>query len=134
MLQKNLKNKLNTNKSGQLFLLSAYLILFGLIFIYSLETQNTYKLKSSKSSILNNVIYETCKIGKLSNGSYIDSRYSNFTINVNNYCNGFGNICNLTITKIGSAPTNLSQLNYTHYNYSILYKNHGYDYEKNFTC
>lgn len=122
------------NKRGQLFLLSTFMILLAILFIYSLETENTYIVKSAKTGILNNIIYETCEVGKLSNGSYIDSRYTQLTTDISNYCSGLSNTCTLTIIKQGGAPTNLSQLNYTHFNYNINYENHGFKYLGDFNC
>lgn len=122
------------SKKGQLFLLSSYLILFSIFFIYSLETENTYIVNSAKTGILNNVLYETCKVGKMSNGSYIDSRYSTFVSDVSSYCSNQGYNCTLSIVKQGGAPTNLSNLNYTYYNYSLYYNNSGFIYSQNFTC
>lgn len=122
------------NKRGQLFLLSTFMILFGLLFIYSLETGNTYIVKSAKTGILNNMIYETCQVGKMSNGSYLDSRYSELSSSISTYCTDLGYTCTLSIVKQGSAPTNLSNLNYTHYDYSILYDNFDYKYEGSFNC
>lgn len=73
-------------------------------------------------------------VAKLSNGSNIDLRLNSFSQDVENYCVNFNLICNLTIIKQIGAPLNLSLLNYTHYNYSIIYSNDGYDYIGDFIC
>jgi uncharacterized membrane protein len=124
----------NKNKKGQLFLISSFLLFFSVLFIYSLETENTYITSSSKNGILGNIIYESCQVGIKSNGSYIDLRYSEFTSNVSNYCDNLNYVCSLTIIKKGGAPTNLSDLNYTHYDYNINYENEGFVYTNDFTC
>jgi hypothetical protein len=49
--------------------------------------------------IVNNIIYETCKIGKMSNGTYIDNRFGNFSQSVSNYCLNFNSTCILNIYK-----------------------------------
>lgn len=122
------------NKKGQFIILSVALFVLLLLFIYSQETDNSYIIKSSKSSIIDNIIYETCRVGKMSNGSYIDSRFGNFSISTLNYCASFNYTCILNITKSASAPANLSILNYTSYNFSITYYNDGFNYTSNFTC
>lgn len=122
------------NKRGQFIIFSGMFLLLLLLFIYSLETQNTYIIEPAKFRLLDNIIYESCMIGKLSNGSFIDSRFDNFTLNVASYCNIFGNFCNLTIVKIDGAPTNLSLLNYTHYNYSLEYNYDDNYYNERFNC
>ena len=122
------------SKKGQFLIFSTVFFVLLLLFIYSQETVNSYIIKPNKNNILNNVVYETCQIGKMSNGSYIDSRFGNFTQDVDSYCNSFGYLCNLTITKQVGAPTNLSLLNYTFYDYDINYSNDGFYYSSNFTC
>lgn len=122
------------SRKGQFVVLSTAFLLLLLIFTYSLETQNSYITKPSKISILDNVLQETCIIGKMSNGSQIDGRYSNFTTDIFDYCLSYGYHCDLNITKKVSAPTNLSLLNYTHYDYHINYSNSNLSYVSSFTC
>lgn len=122
------------NKSGQLFIISGFLVILGLFFIYSLETENYYIISSSKSSLLSNIVHQTCEIGRISNGSYIDSRFSDFETNIENYCPTISASCNLTISKSAGAPTNLSELDYTYYNYSIAYEYREFSYSGSFNC
>jgi len=124
------------NKKSQFLILSALYLILLILFSYSLETQNDYITKNTKNLLLNNLIYETCQIGKLSNGSFIDSRLSNFSVDVNNYCDGFGYNCSLSIINNTQIPPggNYSKLNYTHYNYSIFYEVDGFVYTGDFTC
>lgn len=112
------------------------LIFILLLFIYSLETDNFYINKLSKTNILDNIIYETCVIGKNSNGSQIDLRYQQFTGNVSSYCSNMGNTCNLIIINNTPIPPlgNWSNLNYGHYDYSILYSWDGYEIDLDFNC
>lgn len=125
---------LKTNKSGQMFIISAFILLISLFFIYSQETDNYYILSSGESIILENLIYETCQIGYLSNGSYIETRYSLFQNLTNSNCLNSPNNCTLSIMKIGGAPTNLSLLNYTHFNYNLSFIGNTINYSNSFTC
>lgn len=125
---------LRKSKKGQFVIMSSAFLVLLLIFSYSLETQNSYIIKSSKNKLLNNIIYETCFLGKMSNGSQIDSRFSQLEIDIDSYCQGFGNVCNLNISKVDTAPSNLSLLNYTHYTYELNYSNSGYSFNSSFTC
>ena len=124
------------SKKSQLLILSGMLLFLLLIFIYYIETENSYITKSSQDSILNNIIYETCIIGKNSNGSQIDSRYRAFSGNVSQYCNSNNNYCNLIINNNTAIPPlgNWSKLNYTHYDYSIVYSWDGYNTTLDFNC
>ena len=124
------------SKKSQLFILSAVVMILLLIYIYSQETENSYIVKNGQLSLIDNVIHETCQIGYLSNGSYIDQRYSNFTGEVSTYCSSFGYSCSLLITNNTQIPPsgNYSLLNYTHYNYSIDYEYRTLSISKNFTC
>ncbi len=124
----------NKNKKGQLFLISSFLLLFAVLFIYSLETENAYIPSSEKNGILRNIVFESCVVGMNSNGTYIDLRYTQFKNNVSNYCSSLNYNCSLTITKQGGAPSNLSNLNYTHYDYEIYYENGGFVYDGEFNC
>lgn len=126
--------KKSNSKKGQFLVLSGAFFILLLIFIYSQETENSYIIKSNENNILNNIIYEACQIGKMSNGSYIDSRFGNYTQDVTIYCSSFNYNCNLNIIKQVGAPTNLTLLNYTYYNYSITYSNSYISYNSNFTC
>ena len=110
------------------------LLISVLVFIYSLETENSYNVNQTKFNILKNINYETCMVGKLSNGTNIENRFNQFSINIYNYCSNLNILCNLTIIKKSSAPTNLSLLNYTHFNYSIDYSNNNYKFKGDLIC
>ena len=122
------------SKRSQIILISGFLVLLVLVFIYSLETENSYIVYSAKSSLLENIMHETCQVGIMSNGSYIDVRFGNFSADVLNYCQDFAYNCTLNIQKNGDAPDNLSELNYTHYTYSVIYSAGNYNNSYNFTC
>lgn len=124
------------NKKSQFLILSTLFLLLLLIFSYSLGTENSYITKKSKFNLLDNIIYETCQIGRNSNGTFIDSRYSNFTLDVKNYCQEFNYNCTLSIINNTAIPPlgNWSLLNYTHYNYSIYYEFDGFKYNNDFSC
>ncbi len=123
-------------KNGQFFILSGLFMVLLVIYIYSLETDNTYISSGVKTSIYENVVYETCMIGRNSNSSNIDSRFGSFSLFVMNYCEDFSNECILEINlKPGNPPGgNMSLLNYTHYSYELTYTWDNYTYYKNFTC
>lgn len=122
------------SKKSQFLVLSSMILLGLLLFIYSEETQNTYITSSSKLSLLENIKHEVCEVGKRSNGTFIDSRFTNITINISSYCSDFGFVCNVTIDKESEAPVDLTFLNYTYYNYSIEYVNNGFNSTRRFTC
>lgn len=125
---------MNYHKKSQLFILSALLLILLLIFTYSLETDNTYIVKTSKYNLLNNIQYETCMIGKTSQGSNITSRYSSYEINVENYCTNLNHICDLTISNNTVLPSNTSLIDYTMFDYHIKYEMSNFHYDQNFTC
>jgi len=107
-----------------------------ILFIYSLETDNFYITKFSKNTILDNIIYETCVIGRNSNGTQIDQRLKMFVNNVSNYCGERGSYCELLITNNTPIPPsgNWSLLNYTHYDYHIDYNWKGLNTSLDFVC
>jgi len=124
---------LNNNKS-QLLILSVLVLLTLLIFSYSQETQNNYIKENSNIDIVENVIFETCNIGKLSNGTYIEQRYSNYSSDINSYCQRFNYSCILNITNT-DGETNLSILNYNNFSYNLKFNSSNkYLLNKNFTC
>lgn len=127
---------MKNSKSGQFLIFSGFFLVMLLIFIYYTETQNNYILNLGNDYILNNIIYESCMVGKLSNGSNIDTRNSIFISDISNYCFDLGIFCDLNIIKnsTGQAIVNLTLLNYTYYDYSINYSNFGFEYFKNYTC
>jgi len=124
----------NKNKKSQLLILSGLVLISLLIFSYSLETQNDYISKNSGNNILENIIFETCSIGKLSNGTFINQRYENYTIDIKNYCKEFNYSCLLNITN-SYNETNLSILNYKNYSYHLKFNSSNkYILNKNFSC
>ena len=127
-------SNLKKNKSAQLFIIGGFFIILSFIFIYSLETENYYIISPPKSSLLSNIIYETCQVATTTNGSFIDSRFSDFETSLENYCSDLNINCDLIISKNLGAPVDLALLDYTYYNYSIIYENSGYSYLGNFTC
>ena len=121
-------------KRSQILILSAMFLFLLLLFTYSLETDNTYISKISKNTLLDNLMFETCQVGKLSNGTYIQSRFSNFSSKVQTYCQNIGRVCQLTIVNNTAIPSNLSKLNYTYFDYKISYTSQNFSYTHNFTC
>ena len=117
------------NNKSQLILLAGFLLLSLAFFIYSLETDNSYKLGFQNTNIVDNIIYETCQVGYRSNNLTIDARYSDFSSQVASYCGQMGYQCVLDITMTGSAP-----LNYTDYDYELDFQGDGYSVTKGFSC
>jgi hypothetical protein len=124
------------DKKSQLIVLSLFFVISALILIYYTETENFYISKNEGNYILRNIEYESCMVGRLSNGTYLDSRFSNFSESVKNYCSNYNSDywCILNITKKSGAPTNLSLLNYTYYNYHINISFNNFKFNGNFTC
>ena len=119
------------SKKSQFFILSALFYILLLVFIYSLETENSYIVDSDRINLLDNIVYETCQLGYHSGTSEIDSRYGNFSANVSSYCTTLGYSCNLSISLNTASPP---VYNYTTYDYSISYQKEGLLYSKTFTC
>ncbi len=124
------------NKKAQFLVFSAMFFLLLLIFIYSLETDNSYIVKRGKTNLLDNLMHQSCQIGIYSNATNIQNRFSNFSSSVLSYCDGFGNSCNVTFTLVMARVPggNMSLLNYTHFDYAVDYTFEGYGYAGNFTC
>ena len=122
------------SKKSQFLVVGVMFLSLLLVFIYSTGAPNFYIHKSGELSIFENIKSQTCKVATISNGTYIDSRFTNLSNEVSAYCTSFGSSCDLVITKSSGAPSNLSLLNYTFYNYSINYDGNLYDYLGNFSC
>lgn len=122
------------SKKGQFIIISVLLLILVLIFTYYQETDNSYIVKSSKYNLLDNIIYETCLVGRNSNGTYIQVRFDSFTNNVSSYCLDSGYVCNLTIQNNSIIPSNESLINYTLFDYHIEYNASGYVYSGDFNC
>ncbi|MFW5704554.1 MAG: hypothetical protein ACOCXG_01805 [Nanoarchaeota archaeon] len=122
------------NKKSQLLVLSGLILILSLVFIYSLETGNNYIRQSGEIYIIDNVISEVCNLGKMSNGTNIDARYQDVVLEIDEYCDLYGFFCNVSIVKQAGAPTNLSLLNYTHYDYSVSLKTETTLYRGGFNC
>ncbi len=122
------------NKSGQIFILSGFLLILSLVFIYSLETDNSYITDFTDSIIIENIIYETCEIGQNSNGSQFDSRFLSYQNHINLNCQNNYYTCLLNITKKGSAPANLSLLTVSDFDFHLYFKNQFINYSNLYTC
>jgi hypothetical protein len=122
------------NKSGQIFVLSGFLLILSLVFIYSLETDNSYITDFTDSSIIENILYETCIIGQNSNGSQFDSRFSTYENHINLNCQNSHYNCLLNITKQSGATTNLSLLAVTDFDFHLYFENQFINYSNFYTC
>ncbi len=123
-------------KKGQFLVFSIFLFLSFLLFTYSIETENSYISSSGKNYIQKSIFYETCQIGYSSNGSQIESRYSDFASNLGQYCTDLGITCYLSIENNTQVPPlgNYSLLNYSHFDYSLYYLNGGFQVNMSFRC
>ena len=123
-------------KKGQFLILSGFFILLLTIFIYSLETDNTYIVNLRDSNLVDNIELETCNILKISNGTQIEQRISNITNFVSIYCYQRDIICNLNIINNTQIPPsgNYSLLNYTHYNLTLEILQSTKNYNSQFNC
>lgn len=123
------------NKKSQLILLAGFILFSLLFFIYSLETDNSYKLTFQDNYIVDNIIYEVCQVGYMSNGSNIDSRFTDYDSKVTSYCNDLDYTCNLVITKqVGAPPVGNISLNYTYYDFEMEFEGNNHKLSYNFTC
>lgn len=122
------------NKKSQVLVFSAMFLILLLLITYSIETRNSYKSYSSKSTIIENIKYESCQVGINSNGSFIDDRFSFFSGNLSQYCLEFDLNCTVSIVKKGDAPSNLSLLNYTHYDFNISFESQNFNYSNAYNC
>ncbi|NQZ84671.1 MAG: hypothetical protein HRU03_03040 [Nanoarchaeales archaeon] len=123
-----------SNKSGQIFILSGFLLILSLVFIYSLETDNSYITDFTNSIIIENIIYETCNIAYNSNGSQFDSRFLSYQNHINLNCLNNNYNCLLTITKQPSAPADLSLLSYSDFDFDLYFENKFINYSNTYTC
>ncbi len=121
-------------KKSQLVIISMIFIVFALLFIYSAGIINVFKEEYRKDYLVENIKYETCQVARISNGSFIDTRLQEFSSNVFNYCLNKGCYCNLTVYKSATAPTNLSLLNYSYYEFGLNYSCMGTVYDQRFKC
>ena len=123
-------------KKGQFLILSAMLLFSASIFIYSQETVNTYKIPSSNFLDIESIQQEVCGLVKTTNGSNLPTAINNSEEDTSSYCNNRDVGCNLTIENTTAVPNNgnWSQHNYTHYNYSLIYKSSELEYNSSFTC
>jgi len=129
----NKKNKIK-NKKAQFVLLSFVFLALLLLSINYGIIKNNYKENYRESYIFSNMINEVCITAKNSNGTYLDNRLNELKINLNKYCNLHSFNCSLTIYKSPSAPTNLSKLNYSYYNFSLIYEYKNLILNKKFKC
>ena len=125
---------MTSSKKSQFIVLSTTFLLLLLLVVYSLGTQKPYIAYSSEKSVLQNILEESCTVGELSNGSYLDDRFSNFTSSVQSYCLGIGFTCTLNISRDTGEITNLSQLSYLNFTYSLFFKGDAMSYNSSFTC
>ncbi len=121
-------------KKSQLIIISITLLIVLIVFINSTIVNKKFKEGYIQNYLLSNIMDEICKTGKLSNGSYIENRYNIIKNKIENYCLKKNIICNITIVKKSSAPTNLTLLNYTHFNYTINYTSKYLKVYRRFNC
>lgn len=128
--------KMLKNKKSQFVVLTGFVFLLLVLFIYSQETENTYINNNGKYHLIENIKHESCLIGKKSNASYIVSRFDDFTSKVSSYCSNYGYYCMLNISFKPSMPPggNPDLANYTQFNYQIIYGFDGLNTTTNFTC
>ena len=125
------------NTKGQFIVVSVLFLLLLLLVIYSLGTQKPYIAYSGERHVLNNLLEEGCTLGNLSNGSYLDYRFSDFINHTTSYCSGLGYTCTFNISRPQSGPSyedNLSQLSYLNFTYSLYFKGNVLTYNSSFTC
>jgi hypothetical protein len=127
-------NSTYKNKSGQIFILSGFLLILSLVFIYSLETDNSYITDFTDSIIIENIIYETCILSQNSNGSQFDLRFSILENHINSNCQNNNYNCLLNISRNLSIITNLSLLTSTDFNFHLYFENEFINYSNKFIC
>lgn len=123
-------------KKSQFLILSGLFVILLVIFIYSLETDNTYIPILGDSYLLENIEFETCKVLKMSNGTQIENRLDFLSINIPIYCNNRNNQCVFSYQNITTIPPggNYSLLNYTHFNYSLEINQSSKNINKKIIC
>lgn len=129
--------KLNSKKS-QLIIFSACFLFFLLIFIYHLETNNTYITKSSEVYIVENIIDQVCFFAKNTNSSAYYSYLEKMEDKTENFCIKEGFFCDLKILNLKNLPptnndwSSIDNLN--DYSYFINFSFNNFLYESNFNC
>lgn len=123
-------------KKGQFLILSGMFIILLSIFIYSLETDNYYKVNLKDSNVVENIQSQTCNVLKLSNGSQLFNRKDQIIQIVEEYCLQRNIYCSLSIVNNTIIPPlgNFTLLNYTHYNLSLELMNSTKNYNSSFIC
>ena len=127
---------LKYQKKGQFLIFSALFLFLLLLFIYSVETDNTYIENSGENKLILNIIEETCLVATLNNGTDLNASLYQFEIDVNDYCSQVKANCTITITNNSIIPPggNWSDLNHTHYNYDINYSYGGLSFTQTIGC
>ena len=124
------------SKKSQFLIISFMFILLLLLFIYSLETDNTYIPSNWENTIVLSFIEQTCYLGKMVNGTYINQTYVELTQFVSSYCDEKIFDCELVIQNNTLIPPqgNFSLLNYTHYDYTVFFSLGNLSKEVEFRC
>ena len=124
------------NKKGQFLIFSALFLFLLLLFIYSVETDNTYIENSGENKLILNIIEETCLVATLNNGTDLNSSLYRFESEVNSYCLQVGTNCTLDVSNNSEVPPggDWSALNHTHYDYNLTYNYDGFSFTQTIGC
>lgn len=124
------------SKKGQFLIFSTLILLILLIFIYSIETDNSYIKNSAKNHILQNVVHETCMVARGLSGTELNASLYLFSSDVSSYCSEFGVTCNLTVVNNTAIPPSgdWDLLDYTHYDLSLVYNNSNLEFSQTILC
>ena len=108
--------------------MSATFFVLLLIFIYSLETTNSYKSVEGEIYLVENMIEETCNVGNFNEGESLYEILQQYSSDIEDYCEGRGKVCNINFIY----EDNNQELD--NYEFEISFSGTDFTVEKTYTC
>ncbi len=131
-----MKMVLKFNNKSQIIVLACAFLFLIFLYIYSLETMNSYINMPPKTTILQVVADEVCYLAYRSSGEDLDLRLKMVNSSLLEYCNSEGLLCSFDIIPYGEVPPlgNWSLLNYSYYNFSLFVSDSTFNFTREFKC
>lgn len=124
------------SKKGQFMIFSVFFLFLLLVFIYSLETVNTYKFENGDLLYIHDIEEKICPILNSRNGTILNDTIPTVENSINSYCNSYEVGCIFTIENITSIPPlgNWSYLNISQFEMNYVINNSHIIYNSTFRC